>query len=106
MVRGSKSMRCSKVPASPSRDRAIIQPCSTIISSMTRPPASVALQTAVYLRLGTPRLTSMVRHSSGRTLARRLRGGDLECIQELYAICCRDLMPDDRIAHEENYALS
>ena len=50
--RGSKSIRCSKTPPRPSRSRAMIQPSSTIISSITRPPASVARQTAVYLRSG------------------------------------------------------
>src|ERR1700733_7824360 len=80
IVRGSKLMRCSKMPPMPWRSRAMIQPSSTIISSITRPSVNVARQTAVYLRLGTPWETRNFRHGSGRTLARRLCGGTLECI--------------------------
>src|SRR5688500_4296078 len=58
----------------------MIQPSSTIKSSMTRAPTSVARRTAVYFRFGTTRETSSLRHSSGRTLARRLRGGSVECM--------------------------
>src|SRR5687768_13486218 len=80
IVRGSKSIRRSASPTSPARSSATIHPSSTIISSTTRPPASVARRTAVYLRLGTPLATRCFRHSSGSTFARRLRGGDLECM--------------------------
>jgi hypothetical protein len=80
IVLGSKSMRCSNVPASPSRFRAMIQPSSTINSSITRPSARVARQIAVYFRLGDPFSTRYFRHSSGRTLASRFRGGVRECM--------------------------
>src|SRR6185295_2724523 len=61
----------------------MIHPSSTIMSSMTRPPAIVARQTAVYLRRGAPCSTRNLRHSSGSTLARRFRGGNFECIAAL-----------------------
>src|SRR5205823_1416669 len=61
----------------------MIHPSSTIMSSMMRPPTSVARQTAVYLRRGAPCEVNRLRHSSGSTLARRFRGGDFECIDRL-----------------------
>src|SRR5688500_9977108 len=80
MVRGSRSMRSSKTPTRPCRDSETIHPCSTIIASTTRPPASVARRTAVYLRFGTPFDRSSFRDSSGSTFARRLRDGCRECM--------------------------
>src|SRR3954464_12863443 len=80
IVHGSKSIRCSNVPPSPARSRAIIHPCSMTSCSTTRPSDSVARQTAVYFRLGAPCSTRYLRQCSGRTLARRFRGGVFECI--------------------------
>src|SRR5687767_11674662 len=80
ICRGSKSIRRSASPTRPARSSATIHPSSTISSSITRPPTSVARTTAVYFRLGTPLATRNCRHSSGRTLARRLRGGVFECM--------------------------